>query len=384
MNRFNQDEGGAIRSAIGDAIEQSQSPVLPTEKTLLDDLLEAFPDVSAKPLSVDELLDVPEPTPLIEYNGGCVVMKNGLNVLTGAPKAGKSTAQAWIISEACKRGLKTLIVDTEQGAFGLRTYLLRILGALGTLEESERENAARLVQFVDATSFRGTGDKALATIARAVADFAPDLLLIDNYRHLLSDETDIANIQRTNAVLKCLCRTSSVLVTIHTNKTSNYTTMTGHAGSELEREADNVLQVTFDETSQTRTLKHFNQLTRYWQPVTFGTFNLQETEIVIRGRSERVAALHWLTEEEQSNVTKATAAKLGITTDFDRFGAKAFTLKDVCTAFGCTPDAARQKVQRAKKAGVLETAGKRGLFKVCGAEPAQEPTETTTQQALFQ
>lgn len=381
MNRNNPNEGGVIRSAIGDAIEQSQSPVLPKEKTLLNDLLEAFPDVSAKPLSVDDLLDVPEPTPLIEYNGGCVVMKNGLNVLTGAPKAGKSTAQAWIISEACKKGLKTLIVDTEQGAFGLRTYLLRILAAL---EESERENAARLVQFVDATSFRGTGDKALATIARAAADFAPDLLLIDNYRHLLSDETDIANIQRTNAVLKCLCRTSSVLVTIHTNKTSNYTTMTGHAGSELEREADNVLQVTFDETSQTRTLKNLNQLTRYWQPVTFGTFNLQETEIVIRGRSERVAALRWLTEEEQSNVTKATAKRQNLVTKYDQFNGKPFTYKDIQDAFGWSYDTARQMIRKEKAAGVLEDAGSRGRFRVKGAKPAEEPTETTTQQALFQ
>lgn len=345
-----------ITAKLAAAMQQATHAIVPTTPTpptgdILDELLLAHADVQPQPITTDELLLTPPPQPLLEHNGGCVVMRNGLNVLTGAPKSGKSTAQAWITSLAAQKGLKTLILDTEQGRFGLKTYLLRIASAVGSVSDVTDK-----VTFVDMSPWRGRGDTALAAIVRAVRDAKPDMVIIDNYRHLFADEDDKSEIQRVNAVLKRLCSDTSVLVTIHTTKTSGYGSMTGHAGSELEREADNVVEVVYDDKTQLRTLRHHRQLCRYWQPVTFGVFCLAETPVTLPdGNTTHIAALSWLSADEAADVTgKASKADVGRQRWVDDYGDKGtFTAADVAAKRGIAQASARSLLRYAADNGLI-------------------------------
>lgn len=263
-----------------------------TEGRPLDNLRKQYEEEGFVPTPLQlvdgsELDQLPNPETLVEYDGKALLLKGCLNAVIGAPKSGKSTLLAWIIAMLTSQGRRVLVVDTEQGKQGLK-YTRWRCGANG--------GDVKNLSLVDGLALRGGGAGAVLSIAEAVQSTNADVLIIDNYRHLISDEKGTTEAQEVNTALKALKEQNgtTILAVIHTSRSTGHASAYGMIGAELEREFEHCVKVECEEGSSVRKVKHYAEGTRYAQAQEIGFFTVEEMPTNIQGTIiDHVPALKW-------------------------------------------------------------------------------------------
>lgn len=184
-------------------------------------------------------VEYPKPDSVFELSGIPVFTKKSISTLIGKAKSGKTTATAWLVAQCIRGGLTVVWVDTEQGEYyGSRTqhWILTIAGMplcdglkyldLKTLKPQERTDI----------------------IESAIAEFTPDLIVIDGIRDLVYDINDPqeATIVSGHCMRWAEQHDLHVLSILHQNKGNEYAR--GHLGAEMVNKSETVLSVSTDDS----------------------------------------------------------------------------------------------------------------------------------------
>lgn len=319
-----------------------------TEGRPLDNLKKQYAEGGFTPTPLQlvdgsELDQLPNPETLVEYDGKALLLKGCLNAVIGAPKSGKSTLLAWIIATLTKQGRKVLVVDTEQGKQGLK-YTRWRCGANG--------GDVKNLSLVDGLALRGGGAGAVLSIAEAVQSTNADVLIIDNYRHLISDEKGTTEAQEVNTALKALKEQNgtTILAVIHTSRSTGHASAYGMIGAELEREFEHCVKVECEEGSSVRKVKHYAEGTRYVQAQEIGFFTVEEMPTNIQGTIiDHVPALKW------SDGLPIDSAGVNRVREFlkNRRGA-AFTMSEYRNLVQCSESTAKRDLTAAAQVGIIK------------------------------
>lgn len=200
-------------------------------------------DGSGKPSVQDHVIpqgvEYPKPDSVFELSGIPVFTKKSISTLIGKAKSGKTTATAWLVAQCIRGGLTVVWADTEQGEYyGSRTqhWILTIAGMpicdglkyldLKILNPQERTNI----------------------IESAIAEFTPDLIVIDGVRDLVYDINDPqeATIVSGHCMRWAEQNDLHVLSILHQNKGNEYAR--GHLGAEMVNKSETVLSVSTDDS----------------------------------------------------------------------------------------------------------------------------------------
>lgn len=200
-------------------------------------------DANGKPSVQDHVIpqgvEYPKPDSVFELSGIPVFTKKSISTLIGKAKSGKTTATAWLVAQCIRGGLTVVWADTEQGEYyGSRTqhWILTIAGMpfcdglkyldLKTLKPQERTDI----------------------IESAIAEFTPDLIVIDGIRDLVYDINDPqeATIVSGHCMRWAEQHDLHVLSILHQNKGNEYAR--GHLGAEMVNKSETVLSVSTDDS----------------------------------------------------------------------------------------------------------------------------------------
>ncbi len=194
-------------------------------------------------------VDITQPIPaeppfLAKIGETAIIFRQGLTVISGVQKAGK-TSWVRLLIAAVLNGkaldieavpdLKVLWFDCEQPLF----RILRQVEKAFQMAGMERTNdgpiqVAALRQF--------SPEERLTIIKETVADCRPDLVVLDGVTDLLQDPNDLAASGTVVAELLALSEEYDIgiVVVCHTNPNPNQTAgkLRGHIGSELMRKCE--------------------------------------------------------------------------------------------------------------------------------------------------
>ena len=192
----------------------------------------------------DPTVEVIQPDPLVNCGGVMVVSRENLTVITGKPKACKTTFQSGMIA-SCLTGravlnmdapkpLKVLLADTEQSRFHLARQCDRVFRLAG-LDKENREDFTVLNLRPFSPSER------YSYIVEAVSEVRPDILFIDGATDLITDTNDL---EQSEALVANLLTLSSqfnigICTIVHTNPREDK--IRGHIGSTLERKCESAI-----------------------------------------------------------------------------------------------------------------------------------------------
>lgn len=198
---------------------------------------------SGKPSVQDHVIpqgvEYPKPDSVFELSGIPVFTKKSISTLIGKAKSGKTTVTAWLVAQCIRGGLTVVWVDTEQGEYyGSRTqhWILTIAGMpicdglkyldLKTLKPQERTDV----------------------IESAIAEFSPDLIIIDGIRDLVYDINDPqeATIVSGHCMRWADQHDLHILSILHQNKGNEYAR--GHLGAEMVNKSETVISVSTDDS----------------------------------------------------------------------------------------------------------------------------------------
>lgn len=175
-----------------------------------------------------------KPDAVIEIDGKPVFTKKSLSLITGKAKSRKTFFCTWLVSQ-CKPGTRIIWADTEQGEY----YAGLVADRVGYMCNGKD------LKFFNLRSFNPKERAVLIDVA--ISEYAPDLVVIDGIRDLLSD---INNPDQATAIATYLMQWSEannchIINILHQNKAD--TNSRGHIGSELENKAETVISISFDE-----------------------------------------------------------------------------------------------------------------------------------------
>ncbi|WP_069658624.1 AAA family ATPase [Arcticibacter eurypsychrophilus] len=186
-------------------------------------------------------IDIPMPVIVFAMLGIPMFTKKSFSVIIAKPKAGKTTAAAWIIASAINAGLKVLWIDNEQGLYyGSRTqhWILQIAG----LQQSKNLHFYDLK--IHAPNIRTEISRAL------IEDGDYDIVVFDGTRDFVFDinspeeATNIATYEMELADTQD-CHIVNI---IHTNKGND--NARGHLGTELINKAETVVKISQNDAKQ--------------------------------------------------------------------------------------------------------------------------------------
>lgn len=196
----------------------------------------------------DVTKEVSEPDPLICCGGGMIVSRENLCVITGKPKACKTTFQSAMVASCMIGGrvltfdaphpLRILLADTEQAPFHLKRQCDRAFRLAG-LESGGYDGLTVL-------NLRPyTPTERYNYIVEAVEEVRPDIVFIDGASDLITDTNDL---QQSEALVSNLLTLTSrygcgIVTIVHTNPGSTEK-IRGHIGSTLERKCESSILLT--------------------------------------------------------------------------------------------------------------------------------------------
>lgn len=192
--------------------------------------------------------DIAQPDPLISCGGGMIVSRENLCVITGKPKACKTTFQSAMVASCMIGGrvltfdaphpLRILLADTEQAPFHLKRQCDRAFRLAG-LESGEYDGLTVLNLRPYTPAERYT------YIVEAVEEIRPDIVFIDGASDLITDTNDL---QQSEALVSNLLTITSrygcgIVTIVHTNP-GGAEKIRGHIGSTLERKCETSILLT--------------------------------------------------------------------------------------------------------------------------------------------
>ena len=192
--------------------------------------------------------DIAQPDPLICCGGGMIVSRENLCVITGKPKACKTTFQSAMVASCMIGGrvltfdaphpLRILLADTEQAPFHLKRQCDRAFRLAG-LESGGYDGLTVLNLRPYTPAERYT------YIVEAVEEIRPDIVFIDGASDLITDTNDL---QQSEALVSNLLTLTSrygcgIVTIVHTNP-GGAEKIRGHIGSTLERKCESSILLT--------------------------------------------------------------------------------------------------------------------------------------------
>lgn len=218
-------------------------------ESVLDNISEAFSSPAApgwKKRIFDYTLPVPEPEPLVSIGGEMLVSRENLAIITGAPKACKSTFLATIaavclqggeiLNLTASRPLKCLYLDTEQSLYHLGYQIDRIFRLSG-VEKVKNDN------FVCLALRESSITERYEFLRDAIEELQPDIVLLDGAADLIADTNEleaseqlVAELLRLSSEFKC-----GIVSVIHS--VPSQTKVRGHLGSTSQRKAETVIML---------------------------------------------------------------------------------------------------------------------------------------------
>ncbi len=186
----------------------------------------------------------PEPPFLAKIGETPIIFRQGLTVISGVQKAGKtSLVRLLVVAVLCGmaleidaiRGLKVLWFDCEQPKFRILRQIEKAFQMAGMDRTNDGPiQVAALRQY--------SPEERLTIIRETVEDQKPDLVIIDGVTDLLQDPNDLAASGMVVAELLALSEEfdTGIVVVCHTNPNPNQTAgkLRGHIGSELMRKCE--------------------------------------------------------------------------------------------------------------------------------------------------
>ena len=200
-------------------------------------------DGSGKPSVQDHVIpqgvEYPNPDSVFELSGIPVFTQKAISTLIGKAKSGKTTATAWLVAQCIRGGLTVVWADTEQGEYyGSRTqhWILTIAGM--PICDGLKYLDLKILNPQERTDI----------IESAIAEFTPDLVVIDGVRDLVYDINDPqeATIVSGHCMRWAEQNDLHVLSILHQNKGNEYAR--GHLGAEMVNKSETVLSVSTDDS----------------------------------------------------------------------------------------------------------------------------------------
>lgn len=200
-------------------------------------------DGRGKPSVQDHVIpqgvEYPKPDSVFELSGIPVFTKKSISTLIGKAKSGKTTATAWLVAQCIRGGLTVVWADTEQGEYyGSRTqhWILTIAGM--PICDGLKYLDLKILNPQERTDI----------IESAIAEFTPDLIVIDGVRDLVYDINDPqeATIVSGHCMRWAEQNDLHVLSILHQNKGNEYAR--GHLGAEMVNKSETVLSVSTDDS----------------------------------------------------------------------------------------------------------------------------------------
>ena len=196
----------------------------------------------------DVTKEIAKPDPLLSCGGGMIVSRENLCVITGKPKACKTTLPSAMVASCMKGGrvlnfdapkpLRILLADTEQAPYHLKRQCDRAFRLAG-LESGQYDGIIilNLRPYTPADRY--------AYIIDAIGEVLPDIVFIDGASDLITDTNDL---QQSEALVSNLLTITSrygcgIVTIVHTNSGNNEK-IRGHIGSTLERKCESSLLLT--------------------------------------------------------------------------------------------------------------------------------------------
>ena len=225
----------------------------------MNGLLENFDDITGKivsemekaaPRRWDEVfVDITQPIPaeppfLAKIGETAIIFRQGLTVISGVQKAGKTSwVRLLIVAVLCGKaldieavpGVKVLWFDCEQPLFRILRQVEKAFQMAGMDRTNEGPiQVAALRQY--------SPEERLGIIKETIADRRPDVVIIDGVTDLLQDPNDLAASGTVVAELLAISEEfdTGIVVVCHTNPNPNQTAgkLRGHIGSELMRKCE--------------------------------------------------------------------------------------------------------------------------------------------------
>ena len=189
-----------------------------------------------------------DPEFVLKYQDIGIFPRGDVVAIKGKAKAGKSHFLALLTAAILKgeyggftavsEGLKVVWMDTEQGIRNSRSLFRKVIQMANVEAETTRFQMFNLRSL--------TPQDRLASMTLLSGKYRPDVFIIDGIRDLMTDPNDqkeafpvVGEMMRISKVNNCV-----ILTVLHQNKKDD--NMIGHAGSELQKKAAEVYQVSKD------------------------------------------------------------------------------------------------------------------------------------------
>ncbi len=237
------------------------------------------------------------PPPLLTCSGAPICTRENLTVITGRPKACKTTFQAGIIA-ACIAGkavlnvestarLKVLLCDTEQSEYYVFLECERVFRMAGLERRGYGDFAVLgLRRFDPPTRFE--------IISAAVESQKPDLLFIDGAADLILDPNDLPTSERLVSDLLTMAEKNKLgIITIVHSNPGGEGKVRGHLGSCLERKAESIITIEHNDRERYYEVKPRLVRNKPFDPFRFTINETRDPELVLPDNGPKTAE-DWL------------------------------------------------------------------------------------------
>lgn len=186
-------------------------------------------------------VDIPKPDSVFTYNGIDLFTKKSISLITAKPKAGKTTATAWMVAQMINLGVKVLWLDTEQGEYYSSRTQFWIL-SIAKLERSEN------LIYYDLKIH--PPEERTEMIEYLLENGTYDFIVIDGIRDLVYDinSPDEATLTATNLMKWAEVQNIHILTILHQNKGNE--NARGHLGSELLAKGETCIKLAVNDAKQ--------------------------------------------------------------------------------------------------------------------------------------
>jgi hypothetical protein len=225
----------ALTNQIGGTL--SGAPYIPINNELLE------------PYWFDVTADIPEPVPVLKQDDINICTKGNFSCITGQAKSRKTFLVSAMVGAFLRNdeymgmtglGGQVLYIDTEQSLPHIKRVVRRVHRIAGlTTDENHAELRVLCLRELEPTKRR-------EAVESAIRKIRPTLCVIDGISDLMEDtNSNIESVYIASMLLRLTSQFDMHIITaLHTNPGSDKAR--GHIGSEIQRKAETVLNVSKD------------------------------------------------------------------------------------------------------------------------------------------
>ena len=241
--------------------------------------------------------EVAEPDPVINCSGVMVASRGNIVIITGKPKACKTTFQSVLIAAcltgqtilniAAPRPFRVILADTEQSRYHLSKQIDRVFRLAGMSKENNEEfTVLNLRPFSPAERYEYITD--------AVEELAPDVVFIDGCSDLIDDTNDLKQSEQLVAGLLTMSEQHNCAIVgiVHTNPTSD-AKIRGHIGSTLERKCESTILLEREGLEKTIKVKAKEARNRPFESFSFALNDTGDPELLFNENAPK-SGVDWL------------------------------------------------------------------------------------------